>query len=98
MVIELPHIVGNIENGLMLEYLQYGLTGLAAVMALFGMVQLTSHQVDPLGRMLDIPDAEAQAMLVARLNVFMLRSVGDQIIGAVILAGSFVSICILWFG
>lgn len=79
----------------MAEYLQFGMSGIAALMMLIGLGQLFSHK-DNETPWLQPSDPGSQKLAIAEHNVRMLRSVGDQIIGAVLISGGFVGAAILW--
>ena len=80
----------------MIQYLHYGMSGIAALMLALGIMQLVSHQDDKIPTALSAEPINQTSELL-RYNAAMLRSVGDQIVGAVLISGGFIGGCLLWF-
>jgi len=80
----------------MVEYFRYGMSGFAVLMVLLGVWQICSHRDNEAPLFLSA-EPTARNLAIAEHNVRMLRAVGDQIIGAVLISGGFIGGCLLWF-
>ncbi|MGE4323670.1 MAG: hypothetical protein AB7E60_11665 [Sphingobium sp.] len=79
----------------MSSYVYIGLSVLSISMIIIGVFQVCSHQDKHTPNFLS-SEPSARSLMIAEHNVRMLRAVGDQIVGAILIAGGFVSGCILW--